>query len=217
MFMAIQIDCADFTGLPDFPNSGLLQIFLASDVHERGITFDREYLEKGDFPLHNGDGFQVVYHPRKSGLVETNYLVAPTKFPVNEGDIIKRPRKITFDSIQEILPVGSHWQATLLFDAVQSLGDPDDFYIIQEMLSKEFGDYPLYGPSEFYCWGGHASPMQLDQRLHFEEYRQYDRCLLNFGEMTGIDIPSLTLAILIRTKDLKSHKFDDVVLIASSD
>jgi len=65
--------------------------------------------------------------------------------------------------------------------------------------------------------GGHANPIQSDHRFFFEECQRYDRCLLNFPELEGFDVPDMNFAILVANDDLHRRAFHDAILIADTD
>lgn len=58
---------------------------------------------------------------------------------------------------------------------------------------------------------------KVPERHFFEEYRKYDTCVMNFGELPMLDLPDMNLAILIAEADLRAMKFDDTVMIADTD
>lgn len=215
MVFAFQINLATLDPLPGFPASGLLQVFLANDVIERGITFFPEHREDGYFPLRNGDGFRLVFHPETDNLVETLYELPSAEFPVHTPDTLTRPHAImTWDATEHFPPM-THWQGMQVYQRFEALPEAqDDLSGLHDVLSQEVWDEQL--TTTFYL-GGYACPLQLDQRAFFTEYQRYERCLVNFGELPGLNLFDMNFAILISDADLRAARFDDVVLIADTD
>ncbi|MBO9468374.1 DUF1963 domain-containing protein [Tropicibacter sp. R15_0] len=215
MVFVFQFNLADFKGLDGFPNSGLLQLFLGNDTNERGITGIPEYRKPGDYPLHNGDAFQLVYHDKTDGLVETAYPLPEAEFKVYTPEIAAGRFGILAGEVCQMIPPIDEMHGTDIFNRFASLPEVGDdhwelFGFLSETLWREQLDIGLH-------LGGYANPLQLDQRSFFKEYRKYDRCLISFAEMEGLDLPDMVFSVLISDQDLKERRFDDVVLIADTD
>ncbi len=215
MVFVAQINFKEEHALPDFPKKGLLQLFLENDLNERGITFLREYRKDGYYPLRNGSGFRLVFHSETDGLVETKYQLPQSEYPIYQPEILDRPLTVSFGEHKEQRPPMSHWQSSAVYERFEQLPEAENALVeLDEILSAEVWDEQL--STGFYL-GGYACPLQLDQRRFFEEYRKYDTCVLNFGELPLLDLPDMNLAVLIPKADLLAKKFDDTVLIADTD
>lgn len=215
MVFVAQINFNEKHNLPNFPKKGLLQLFLANDINERGITFLREHRNDGDFPLRNGSGFRLVYHNETKGLAETQYLLPQAEYPIYQPEIQSRPQAITFGKTTDQLPPMSHWQGSEIYERFEQFPEAENHFVeLCELLSANVWDEQL--PTALYL-GGYACPLQLDQRRFFEEYRKYDTCVFNFGELPLLDLPDMNLAVLIAKADLLESRFDDTVLIADTD
>lgn len=215
MIFVAQINFEETNGLPEFPKGGLLQLFLANDINERGITFHRDYRKDGDYPLRNGDGFKLVFHKDAETLVETQYQLSSANFPIYLPQIVSQPQTILFGDVVDQFPPMSHWQGSMIYQHFEHLPDavnsPEELH---ELLGAEVWDEQL--PTDFYL-GGYACPLQSDQRRFFEEYRKFDTCVMNFGDLPLLNLPDMNLAILISKSDLLALRFDNTVLIADSD
>ncbi|NRP12745.1 hypothetical protein XMM379_001103 [Aliiroseovarius sp. xm-m-379] len=215
MIFVAQINFNEEHALPHFPKKGLLQLFLANDINERGISFFREYRTDGDYPLRNGSGFKLVFHGETKGLVETQYQLPQSDYPIYQPEILDRPLAITFRENKDQLPPMSHWQGAEVYERFEQLPEAENALVeLDEILRTEVWDEQL--STAFYL-GGYACPLQLDQRRFFEEYRKYDTCLMNFGELPLLDLPDMNFAVLISKADLLAMKFDDTMLIADTD
>lgn len=215
MVFVAQINFSEEHALPYFPKKGLLQLFLANDLDERRITFLREYRKDGDYPLRNGSGFKLVFHNETDSLVETEYQLPQAEYPIYQPEIQERPQTITFRKTKDQLPPMSHWQGSGIYERFEQLPEAENALVeLYEILSAEVWDEQL--STGFYL-GGYACPLQMDQRRFFEEYRKYDTCLVNFGELPLLDLPDTNLAVLISKADLLALRFDDTVLIADTD
>ena len=80
LVFAFQINLKEVSGLGDFPSSGILQVFLSDSLLSRGICASPDYWKPGYYPLRNGDGFQLVYHP-----VGPKWLIPGIKHGLWEG------------------------------------------------------------------------------------------------------------------------------------
>lgn len=215
MILAAQINFEETKVLPDFPKSGLLQLFLANDINERGITFLREYRNDGDYPLRNGDGFKVVFHHDTNNLVETELQPPQVDYPICSPGLVSNPRKIRFSDATEQLPPMSHWQGSIIYERFDRLPEAENsFGDVFDVLSSETWDEQL--PTRSYL-GGYACPLQADQRRFFEEFQQYDTCIMNFGELPMLDLPDMNFAVLIAKANLLARQFEDTVMIADTD
>ena len=75
MTLLAQVDCGALAGLPDFPQRGLLQFFIAlNDVF--GLDFD---------DMTNQDGFRVLYHETADPSVTAEEVLA--KRPAIPDDV----------------------------------------------------------------------------------------------------------------------------------
>ena len=215
MVFVAQINFKEEHALPDFPKKGLLQLFLANDIKERRITFFREHRKDGYYPLRNGSGFKLVFHNETDGLVETQYQLPQAEYPIYQPEILDRPQTITFRENRDQLPPMSQWQGSRVYERFEQLPEAENALVeLDEILSTEVWDEQL--PTVFYL-GGYACPSQLDQRRFFEEYRKYDMCVMNFGDLPLLDLLDMNLAVLISKADLLAMRFDDTVLIADTD
>lgn len=215
MVFVAQINFSGTHDLPDFPREGLLQLFLANDVSERGITFSREHRRDGDYPLQNGAGFKLVFHRETEWLVETRYQLPQADYPIYHPEIQDEPKTITLGQAADQFPPMTHWQGSTIYERFEQLPEAEDHLEeLHELLCTDVWDAPL--STEFYL-GGYASPLQLDQRRFFDEYRKYDTCVMNFGALPLLDLPDMNLAVLISRADLLAMRFDDTVLIADTD
>ncbi len=215
MVFVAQINFSEEHALPNFPKKGLLQLFLANDINERGITFLREHRRDGSYPIQNGSGFKLVYHNEINNLVETQYQLPHAKYPIYQPEILDSPLAITFRETKDQLPPMSHWEGSRIYERFQQLPESEIGIVdLYEILSTEIWDDQFH--TEFYL-GGYACPLQLDQRRFFEEFQKYDMCIMNFGELPLLQLPDMNFAVLISKADLLAMRFDDTVLIADSD
>ena len=190
-------------------------MFLANDIQERGITFMPQHRGQGDFPLHNGDGFKVVYHKDLSRLAQQDYALPDVDFAIWQSDLPTHPRALGLAPPVMQLRPEFHWQNAQLVQQLEALPEMDaDYEGVWDLLTREiWADGGVMAP----YLGGYHTPFQNDQRRFFEDYRKYDRCLLSFGAFPGIDIGDLSLSILIEDACLEAADFGDVVAIADAD
>lgn len=215
MILAAQINFGEMQGLGGFPSSGLLQLFLANDVNARGITFFREHRSGGDYPLRNGDGFRLVFHSETGDLVETLYQPPDVDYPIWSSDFITHPLAVTAGDAVDQFPPMTHWQGSAAYEEFERLPEAaDDLVELYDLLNAEVWDEQI--ATAFYL-GGYACPLQSDHRRFFEEFRRYDTCVLNFGELPGLELPDMNLAILISESDLQEARFEDTIMIADTD
>ena len=215
MIFAAQINFEEVNGLPCFPKSGLLQLFLANDINERGITFLSEHRNDGDYPLRNGDGFKLVFHSDAKGLIDTKYQLPHADYPVYLPQIVSQPQTILFSESADQLPPMSHWRGSMIYQRFEQLPEAENSLVeLYEILGAQVWDEQQ--STGFYL-GGYACPLQLDQRSFFAEYQKYDMCVMNFGELPLLDLPDMNLSILIAKADLLEMQFDDTVMIADTD
>lgn len=109
----------------------------------------------------------------------------------------------------------THWQGMRLYQQFEQLPQftdhPEDLH---DLMTETLWSDDLSGGFQL---GGCATPIQQDHRFFFEDFQSFDRCVLNFGELPGLELPDMNLAVLIREHDLKNTDFSNVVLIADTD
>lgn len=214
MIMAIQINLAEMPTLPDFPETGLIQLFLAHDVMTRWISTSREQLEDGGFPLRNGDGFRLVYRRDLSLLTETRYKPVTVDFPVASEAFVARAIPLVPGAVYLQIPPVANWLSAPILERLEDATKGEDierrFWLQDALWAQEDVDL-IY-------LGGHSFSIQVDQRQFFEDYRIYDCCLLKFGEYyEGLNLESLFPNLLISEADLKRGALENVVMIADTD
>jgi uncharacterized protein YwqG len=215
MVMVFQINFEEPFALPGFPEAGLLQLFLSTDVTERGITFFREHLPDDGFPLRNGDGFRLVFRPDTGNLSEKANQVPDDEYPICTPEFASQPRAMIFDDLSDHQSPLENWRGLQVYKNFERLPEAQGFpYELEDLLASEVWDEQLQISSYL---GGFACPRQLDQRSFFEEYQRYDTCIMNFGSLPGLDLADMNLAVLIAESDLRKAQFDDTLMIADSD
>ncbi|WP_425098983.1 DUF1963 domain-containing protein [Tropicibacter sp. S64] len=216
MHFLLQLNLAEFPALPDFPADGLLQVFLSNMVNEHAIIFrDGRFPREDRFPIVQGDGFALVYHPEGTPLVETAWERPKADYPITAEGYETTATALTLYSEEAMIPPDTNWHAqdiaTKLHSLVQTHGDGGiDMY---ELTMHVFADSDPAGLQI----GGYASPLQMDQRSVFEDARAYDRCVLNLTAFEGFDVPDMNFAILIGSGDLRARRFERSILIADTD
>ena len=215
MIFALQINLGMASPPPGFPQLGLLQLFLANDLATRGITFMQEYRAPGDFPLQNGDGFRLVYHPVTEALTAHDYALPGVEYPIFFDGLVTTPRVLTVapPETQSLPP--THWQSLPLWQRFEALPEYDaDPVAVADFLMDEV--WSTRQPPAPHL-GGYAQPLQNDHRFFFKEYRRYSQCVLQLGPLPGIDFGDMAVALLITPEHLAAADFGDVIAIGDAD
>ena len=212
LFLALQIELAGLDPLPGFPTAGVMQLYLADDILERGITFLPEHRNPGDYPLQQGDGFRLVVHRETSSLVAHPQLSSDADYPVLAPEARDRAIALDFARATDHTPPISHWQGAPIYQAFEALADEDDDFDPEWAVEALWGEWASANHL-----GGYAQPLQLDHRSFYEEFRRYDRCLINIQDMPGLEMGDLNLSVLINDDDLTAGRFEDVILMADTD
>ncbi|HGG65085.1 MAG TPA: DUF1963 domain-containing protein [Rhodobacteraceae bacterium] len=210
MEMVLQINLAEFPKLPDFPASGLLQLFLSYDGATRSITFSKEHEQTRSYPTRNGDGFHLVYHPDPTQLTIMPYVPPLQEEAVLESGFHQNAIPILLNKVEEMIPPPNHWLGRQEIMQFANLIKQDEYDAYDILVPPIWGDDPRTSLEGFHL-GGYASPGQLDQRYFFPQWRWYDRCVLHFEDLVGLQIGYAVVYLALAEEKLREGNFSDAV------
>lgn len=191
MIFLVQINFAEIPDLPDYPESGLLQIFV-----EDGDSFGLDYEDY----LHNGK--KIIWHedPEKASLIINPPDVPKAHSPFQSENVYKNGRAITF----ELNKMRPNWNVWTVYEKLEEFnGMPNEDRILDIIFDQ-------YTRSEHYV-GGYPNFTQYDIRSA-EQYSDYDRTLFQMGSDGHVMWGDVGEAMfMIKRKDLFAHKFDNIL------
>lgn len=211
MEMIVQINLAEFPKLPDFPISGLIQLFLSDEGLSKWVSFDSGFEEENSYPIANGDGFHLAYHPDPTKLTATPYVPPVKDKAILDIGLHQKALPIYMYETDEMIPPPYHWrsyQEIMKFADMMTLDDYEAYDVIVPLI---WGDDPYSKYRHFYL-GGYARPAQLDYRYFKEQWRGHDRCLLNFEDVIGHQIGVSTIFLAMAERELRQMDFTNVAL-----
>ena len=168
LHFALQINLGAVPELPGFPKSGVMQLFLADSILERGITFSSEHRQAGYYPLSQGDGFIFAVHDDLQSLSERPQMPSDADFPVLSPEAHERAFALRFDEGEGQQPPLSHWLGAPIYATLEKLADEDDEFDLKQAVEEVWPD--AWSSASFV--GGYAHPLQLDHRSFFAEFRR---------------------------------------------
>ncbi|MBC8050698.1 MAG: DUF1963 domain-containing protein [Chitinophagales bacterium] len=190
MIFLAQINFSEMPPLPDYPTTGLLQIFV-DDAHD--------YCFGCKFPSFGDDGFRVIYRPAFGGVAQKDFAIFPNirsaLFQLYEQGIRGTP--LTFKT-QTMLPLHGDWR---IEKKLSKFGYPRtskefDYFYERMGLDRQIAHYV----------GGHPKFVQSDIRE--VENNDFDRVLLQLGYDNFIMWGDSGEAnFLIKLVDLKNQNF----------
>lgn len=198
LFLA-QINFAQMPKIPDFPETGIVQIFIADDD-----------LFGADFDHPERSQTKIFYHKTlDSSAKRHKNLPYPFVKPENSTEsmtpfqseaVHKEGRVISFDAtIKKMEPDLTHWKYEKIADGIQD----------EEAIEKLWDELSLSRPEHYI--GGHISLTQSDFRYN-PPYSKYDRILLQLGWDENImwgDAGEMSLSI--RRDDLINKRFEKTI------
>ncbi|MEH6662505.1 MAG: YwqG family protein [Parasphingorhabdus sp.] len=191
MIFLTQINFSEMPKLPDYPETGLLQIFV-DDGDSFGLDYD-DYLANGK---------KIIWHeaPEKASLI-INPPNAPKAYSAFQSkDVWMEGRTITFKRGT----MRPHWNNWTIFEKLEEFAHrPNEDQIIEQIFD---GD----ARSEDYV-GGYPRFTQDDIRSA-EEYPDYDRVLFQMGSDDHVMWGDVGEAMfMIKREDLLARKFDNII------
>lgn len=191
MIFLAQINFAEIPKLPDYPETGLLQIFVA-DEYPFGLDFDEAL-----------DGEKkIIWHeyPEKASLIINPPNDPKAKSPYQSTDVWMNGRAITFKR-EDMRPDWVHW--TIEEKLKEFYHKPNDDEVFESLFDfeKPFAHYV----------GGYPSFTQGDIRS-IDRYPDYDRVLFQMGCDENVMWGDAGEAMFMVTReDLLARKFDNVL------
>lgn len=192
MIFLTQINFAEVPQLPDYPESGLLQIFVDDDGGSFGLEYD-DYLDNGK---------KIIWHedPEKASLI-INPPNAPKAYsPFQSKDVWMNGRTITF-KLDTMRP---HWNNWTIYEKLDEFADkPNEDEVMETIFDQ-------YARSEHYV-GGYPHFTQDDIRSA-EQYHDYDRILFQMGSDDHVMWGDVGEAMfMVKREDLLAHRFEHII------
>ncbi len=140
MLLLAQVDCSALESLPDFPHTGLLQFFIASD-DVYGMDFD---------DMTNQKGFRVIYHETVDTFVTPEEVLAKRQQESEEDEICtpfegEIPCRICFSAPEVMELTLDDFRFDALFVAEWNRHRPDapieKEYELHQRLKEQDPDY----------------------------------------------------------------------------
>jgi uncharacterized protein YwqG len=198
LFIA-QINFAEIPSLPDFPETGLLQVFIA-DNDLFGADFDAPEKSVVTLLYHDALGEKAIRHENLTFPVVKADYSTETYTPFQSEAVQREGRVIQFaNETGDMLPDFTHWKYETLAD------DIDDEGAVEAL----WDELALARPEHYI--GGHINLTQSDFR-HTAPYDEYDRILLQLGSDEHImwgDMGEMSFSI--RQEDLRNKRFENAI------
>lgn len=200
LFIA-QINFEEIPPMPDFPQTGILQFFVAND-DLFGADFDNPEKSQVKFIFHKRFPSELTLHqnlPDPSAETEDE---AETYSPFQKIDVHTNGRALFFDTnIKDMSPDLTHWQFS---DIANSLRETNE-----DILEALWDELELARPDHYL--GGHICLTQRDFRYK-DNYSDYDRILLQLGSDDNIMWGDMgEMSISMRKEDLAAKQFDKAI------
>lgn len=200
-----QLNFAQLPPIKRFPEKGILQFFLCTNVN---AVEEMETVE-----LSSNGHFKVVYYPEVDDEISSHTgQIYETRWPME-----KLAGGMIFESTSEIatLSLGEEGFRT-------DFGYDDVSNLLNEKLIQEIGyDLSDCSDTDRFCadfgnWGckigGHPAIRQGDVRTEEEGLQVYTDLLFQFDLTSKDELEADTFVFVIKPEDLVSCQFDDVLL-----
>lgn len=191
MIFLTQINFAEMPILPDYPERGLLQIFV-DDGESFGLDYD-DYLDNGN---------KIIWHedPEKASLIINPPNALKAASPFQSKDVWMNGRSITF----KLGTMRPHWNIWTIYEKLDEFTDkPNEDEVMDALFDQ-------YAQPEHYV-GGYPHFTQDDIRSA-EQYHDYDRILFQMSSDDHIMWGDVGEAMfMIKREDLLAHKFDNIL------
>ena len=194
MAFLAQIDFGELPRLEDYPESGVLQFFIARDIYFGA-----------DFAKPDAGDFRLVY------LTDTDVsgTLRASRYDGRNGEDFYTPLysdQLQHTGVRLAGKPGSVAPHVFSFNLRRDLPEiltGDNYAILNALVQQGYGDVP-----EVHHIGGHPQFTQDDWR-RTEELQQADRVLLNLWSHDGLMWGDAGQGqFLIRREDLKARRFD---------
>lgn len=209
-----QINLGDIPKLDEFPDTGLLQIFFATDDYY-GLGFPTYEDGERDF---NND-IHVVLHEDLSDMVAWQPIQDPDAalglhgiremfWPFDFDNWWESGLRLTFGPARLLEPAHDDYR---IYDAYW---DIENLWPNKEGF-QEYSETWMKDTAQTYAMviGGHPRFAQMDPRYYGEDLHQFDRCLVSCDSFNGAfmwgDVG--TGSVLSTLNDLKTRRFDRVL------
>lgn len=206
MVLLAQINFAEVPHIEDFPQKGILQIFINPDDELMGMDFDN---------MNVHEDCKIFYHSDIDTTLDKQQTPPEIDIEENFSPVYKSLR-LSFE-IEEQYMTTSCYQFDEIFMKIYNKENNTDFEDLF-CLPDEESDKVFYEfDGEGHRLGGHPTFIQNDPRDYNEEYRKYNTLLLQMDSefQDGDDLilwGDLGVGcFLIKPEDLKNCKFDDVL------
>jgi len=198
LFLA-QINFAQMPLILDFPETGILQIFIAND-DLFGADFDEPEKSQVEFIFHESFPDTLTLHQNLPDP-STQAGDSPEIYsPFQKINVHVNGRALLFNQgIKRMTPDLSHWRYQEIADGIE---DREAVYSLWDELS-------LARPEHYV--GGHISLTQWDFRYK-SPYNEYDRIILQLGSDENImwgDMGEMSLSM--RKDDLVNKRFEKAI------
>jgi uncharacterized protein YwqG len=198
LFLA-QINFAQMPSIPDFPETGILQIFIASD-DLFGADFDEPEKSQVKFIFHESFPDALTLHQNLPDPSTQANDEPEIYSPFQKTDVHMNGRALSFNQdIKSMMPDLTHWKYQDIADGIE---DREAVYSLWDELS-------LTRPQHYV--GGHISLTQWDFRYK-PPYNEYDRIVLQLGSDSNImwgDVGEMSLSM--RKDDLVNKRFEKAI------
>lgn len=212
MTLLAQINFEEVPRLENFPEKGILQIFISPDDDLCGANFDKPTEQ---------ENYKIFYHADIDKNPENQQKAPKIRDYISDYDDycfpVSVPLKLSFEPAEGYVST-SNYRFDELFLKLYNEETGSDYEDTLDLPDEIFSKLIDELSDEGHRMGGYPFFTQSDPREYNEEYKDYNTLLLQIDSETGDDGEDWILwgdcgvaNFFIKPEDLKNCKFDDVL------